>query len=94
MEGLSCSCYCPSLSIVFLFTVISNLLPSFVLLYTLCSLLAGKVFDLSKKKRRKKKVDKCPLIGSLSVACVQLGPRKPSVVRSSGVSAIQGLLKY
>ena len=32
--------------------------------------------------------------GSLSIACVQLGPRKLSVIRSSGVSAIQGLLKY
>ena len=30
--------------------------------------------------------------GSLSIACVQLGPRKLSVIRSSGVSAIQGLL--
>ena len=29
--------------------------------------------------------------GSLSIACVQLGPRKLSVIRSSGVSAIQGL---
>ena len=32
--------------------------------------------------------------GSLSVACIQLGPRKLSVIRSSGVSAIQGLLQY
>ena len=32
--------------------------------------------------------------GPLSVVCVQLGPRKLSVIRSSGVSAIQGLLKY
>ena len=32
--------------------------------------------------------------GSFSIACVQLGPRKLSVIRSSGVSAIQGLLKY
>ena len=32
--------------------------------------------------------------GSLSIACVQLGLRKLSVIRSSGVSAIQGLLKY
>ena len=41
------------------------------------------------------KVDECPLkSGSLSNACVQLGPRKQSVVRSSGVSAIQELLKY
>ena len=31
--------------------------------------------------------------GSLSIACVQLGSRKLSVIRSSGVSAIQGLLK-
>ena len=30
----------------------------------------------------------------MSVVCVQLGPRKLSVIRSSGVSAIQGLLKY
>ena len=29
---------------------------------------------------------------SLSTACVQLGPRKLSVIRSSGVSAIQGCL--
>ena len=29
--------------------------------------------------------------GSLSIACVQLGPQKLSVIRSSGVSAIQGL---
>ena len=32
--------------------------------------------------------------GLLSIACVQLGPRKLSVIQSSGVSAIQGLLKY
>ena len=32
--------------------------------------------------------------GSLSIACVQLGPRKLSIIRSSGVSDIQGLLKY
>ena len=32
--------------------------------------------------------------GSLSIACVQLGPQKLSVIRSSGVPAIQGLLKY
>ena len=32
--------------------------------------------------------------GSLSIVCVQLGPRKLSVIRSSGVSAIQELLKY
>ena len=28
----------------------------------------------------------------MSIACVQLGPRKLSVIRSSGVSAIQGCL--
>ena len=33
-------------------------------------------------------------LGSLSVVCVQLGPQKLSVIRSSRVSAIQGLLKY
>ena len=32
--------------------------------------------------------------GSLSMVCVQLGQRKLSVIRSSGVSAIEGLLKY
>ena len=32
--------------------------------------------------------------GSLSIVCVPLGPQKMSVVQSSGVSAIQGLLKY
>ena len=32
--------------------------------------------------------------GSLSTVCLQLGPRKLSVIRTSGVSAIQGLLKY
>ena len=32
--------------------------------------------------------------GSLSIACVQLGLQKLSIIRSSGVSAIQGLLKY
>ena len=32
--------------------------------------------------------------GLLSIACVQLGLRKLSVIRSSGVSTIQGLLKY
>ena len=31
---------------------------------------------------------------SMSVVCVQLGPWKLSVIRSSRVSAIQGLLKY
>ena len=30
--------------------------------------------------------------GSLSIVCVQLGPLKLSVIRSNGVSAIQGLL--
>ena len=44
------------------------------------------------------KVDECPLkkakSGSLSIVCIQLGPRKPSVIRSSGVSTIEGLLKY
>ena len=30
--------------------------------------------------------------GSLSITCVQLGPQKLSVIRSSGVSAIQGCL--
>ena len=38
------------------------------------------------------KVDDCPLErGSLSIVCVPLGPRKLSVMRSSGVSAIQGI---
>ena len=32
--------------------------------------------------------------GSLSIDCVHLGPQKLSVIRSSGMSAIQGLLKY
>ena len=32
--------------------------------------------------------------GSLSIACVQLGPQILSIIQSSGVSAIQGLLKY
>ena len=32
--------------------------------------------------------------GSLSIVCVQLGPQKLSVIQGSGVSAIQGLLKY
>ena len=30
--------------------------------------------------------------GSLSIACVQLGQRKLSVIRNSGMSAIQGCL--
>ena len=34
----------------------------------------------------------CANSGSLSIACLRLGPRKLSVIRSSGVSAIQGLL--
>ena len=38
------------------------------------------------------KVDKCP--GSLSIFCIQLGPRKVSIIWSSGVSAFQGLLEY
>ena len=33
------------------------------------------------------KIDKCPLIGVIE------GPRKLSVIRSRGVSAIQGLLR-
>ena len=34
--------------------------------------------------------------GSLSIVCARLGPRKLSVIRSSGVSTVQGqgLLKY
>ena len=32
--------------------------------------------------------------GSLNILCVQLGPQKLSDIRSSGVSTIQGLLKY
>ena len=41
------------------------------------------------------KVDECPLNQDpLSIVCVQLGPRKLSVIWGSGVSAIQGLLKY
>ena len=32
--------------------------------------------------------------GLLSIACIQLEPQKLSVIRSSGVSASQGLLKY
>ena len=31
---------------------------------------------------------------SLSIVCIQLGPRKPSIIWSRGVSTIQGLLKY
>ena len=38
------------------------------------------------------KVDECPL--SLSIVGIQLGPRKLSIIRSSGMPAIQGLLKY
>ena len=33
-------------------------------------------------------------LGLLSIVCVQLGPRKLSVIRNSGVSTIQELLKY
>ena len=33
-------------------------------------------------------------LGSFSIVCVQLGLLKLSVIRSSGVFAIQGLLKY
>ena len=32
--------------------------------------------------------------GSLSIVCIQLGPRKLSVIQSSGVSAVQGLIEY
>ena len=32
-------------------------------------------------------------LGSLSIACVQLGPRKLSVIRSSGVSLFRGCLR-
>ena len=32
--------------------------------------------------------------GSLSIVCIQLGLQKLSVIRSSRVSAIEGLLKY
>ena len=32
--------------------------------------------------------------GSLSIVHVQLGPLKLSIIWSSGVSAVQGLLKY
>ena len=33
-------------------------------------------------------------LGSLSTLCMQLGPRKLSIIRSSGVSAVQGIGKY
>ena len=33
-------------------------------------------------------------LGSLSIVRVQLGLRKLSVIQSSGMSAVQGLLKY
>ena len=33
-------------------------------------------------------------LGLLSIACVQLGVQKASVIRSSGVFAIQRLLQY
>jgi len=36
----------------------------------------------------------CAKSGLLSIASIQLGPRKLSVIRSSWVSAIQGLVKY
>ena len=32
--------------------------------------------------------------GSLSIVCVQLGPRKLSIIRSREVATIQRLLKY
>ena len=32
------------------------------------------------------------VVGSLTIVCIQLGPPKLSVIRSSGVSAFQGLL--
>ena len=42
-----------------------------------------------------KKVDKCPLNRDrYCIVRVQLGPQKLSIIRSSEVSAIQGLLKY
>ena len=40
-----------------------------------------------------KKVGVSAKSGSLSIVRVQLGPRKLPVIRSSGMSAIQGLLK-
>ena len=33
-------------------------------------------------------------LGSLSIVCIQLGPRKLAVVRSREVAAKQGVLKY
>ena len=33
-------------------------------------------------------------LGSFSIVCIQLGPRKLSIIQSSRVSAIQRLLKY
>ena len=39
------------------------------------------------------KVNEC-LLNQLSIVCLQLGPQKLSVIRSSGVSAIQELLNY
>ena len=39
------------------------------------------------------KVDEC-LLNRGRCVCVQLGPRKLSVIRISGVSVIQGLLKF
>ena len=38
------------------------------------------------------KVDEC--LGSLCIVCVQLGARKVSIKRSSGVFTIQGFLMY
>ena len=41
------------------------------------------------------KVNECPAkFGSLSIVCVQLGRQKLSVIWSTRVSAVQGLLKY
>ena len=41
------------------------------------------------------KVNECPLkLGTLCIICVRLGVQKVSVIRSSGVSAIQGVLTY
>jgi len=39
------------------------------------------------------KVEKCPL-DLLSIVCVQMEAQKLSIIRSSGVSAVQRLLKY
>ena len=40
------------------------------------------------------KVDQCPLIGDVEYCLHTIGTVKLSVVRSSGVSTIQWLLKY